>query len=249
MSSMRALICSFLGLCLLSISPLANAQGTFQNLGFESATIVPIPGDPYGRVQFAPAFPGWTGALGGIPQGGALYNSVFLDSAAISILDQGWNSVSNNFPQTRGGLITGSFTPVLIAGLGDPMQQPADATLSQTALVPADAQSLRFRAYLDFVGVSGSFTVRLGGQTLPVAPLLTTTKYTTYGADIHQWAGQVAELAFTAVAQQPHLGDTYFYLDTIAFSNQPIPEPSVFSLTILGTLLLGWQVLNRRRSP
>ena len=75
----------------------ASGQGSFQNLGFESASIVPIPGDPYARVQFVTAFPGWTGSEGGVQLGTALYNSWFLDSSGISIMDHGW-------PSTLGGL-------------------------------------------------------------------------------------------------------------------------------------------------
>ena len=45
-------------LAALSFTGKVQCQGAFQNLGFESATLVPIPGDSYGRVQFAKAFPG-----------------------------------------------------------------------------------------------------------------------------------------------------------------------------------------------
>jgi hypothetical protein len=46
------------GLALLLRAALpAQGQGTFQNLHFEAASIVLIPGDPYGRVQSADAFP------------------------------------------------------------------------------------------------------------------------------------------------------------------------------------------------
>ena len=62
----------------------ASAQGTFQNLDFESATIVPIPGDSLQRVEVAPAFSGWTIA-GGLS--GAMYHRRYLDSTGISIMD------------------------------------------------------------------------------------------------------------------------------------------------------------------
>src|SRR5258705_6340372 len=103
---------------LLAISTLAillcpaSGQGTFQNLDFESATLIPIPGDPYGSVQFAPAFPGWTGYIGTNQQGAALYNKVYLDSSGISIIDQGWSHLL-----TSGGVIDGNFTAVLQAGV------------------------------------------------------------------------------------------------------------------------------------
>jgi hypothetical protein len=74
------------GFTLLLSAGGALGQGTFQNLDFESATLVPIPGDGYNRVQFAQAFPGWTGSLGGYPVTAALTNNVFLDTAGIAIV-------------------------------------------------------------------------------------------------------------------------------------------------------------------
>src|SRR2546423_8508195 len=112
-----------IALAMLSVTQRsAHPQAAFQNLGFGSATIVPIQGDPYGSVLFAPAFPGWTGTIGGVPQTSALYNNLFLDSSGIGILDQGW-------PFAFAGVIEGGFTAVLQAGLG-PGSQPANASLS-----------------------------------------------------------------------------------------------------------------------
>src|SRR5438876_1900161 len=86
----------------------AQAQGTFRNLDFEAASLVPIPGDPYGRVEFAQAFPGWTGYVGGVQEIRALYDNFFLDSSGIGVLDQ-----SSSF----GGLVQGNFSAFLQAGL------------------------------------------------------------------------------------------------------------------------------------
>ena len=71
----------------LSVSSLlAPAQGTFQNLNFESAQIVSAGLPDPSLVQFAPAFPGWSGGYAGL----ALYNSAYLDTTGISIIDQSW---------------------------------------------------------------------------------------------------------------------------------------------------------------
>jgi hypothetical protein len=78
--------------------------------------------------------------------------------------------------------------------------------------------------------------------------LQTGANYILYGADIHAWEGQTAELDFTAFAQRPHIGDTYLYLDSIQFSAQGVPEPGVLGLSALGALLVGWRGLARRRS-
>src|ERR1017187_8264435 len=80
----------FLTIIPLFAAHLAASAANFQNLGFESASLVPIPADPYNRVQFGPAFPGWTGYVGGVQQTAALYNNEFLDTSGIGIIDHGW---------------------------------------------------------------------------------------------------------------------------------------------------------------
>jgi len=220
-----------------------EAQGTFQNLGFESPLLVPIPGDPFGRIQFSPAFPGWTGYVGGVQQTAALYNGAFLDSSGIGILDHGADFVFDPF--LHGRIIQGNFTAILQAGFGLGTFEPADTMLAQSAQVPVGTQSLQFSAFPD-LGPSGSFVVTIDGQDLSLIPLATGANYTTFGADIHSWAGQTAELGFTVFADRPHRGNVSLFLDSIQFSNQPIPEPSVFGLFGLGALLLGWRFLRGR---
>jgi len=233
---------SILCLAFLCAGVPARAQGTFQNLGFESAALVPISAN---AVQFAPAFPGWTGTIGGVQQTAALYNAITLDTSAISIIDHGW---SNPFGGP-GGVIQDNFTAILIAGLGSgPLgNQPGDVTLAQTGLVPVGAESLQFKAYALYSYPFNPFAVTLGGQTLSLLPLQAGSNYTLYGADIHALAGQDAELDFTLFAQRPHMGNNYLYLDSIEFSDQAVPEPGVFGLSALGALLLGWRTLARRR--
>ena len=233
------------GLAVLVSAWGAGGQSSFQNLGFESASLVPIPGDPYGRVQFATAFPGWTGLVGGEQQTAALYNNAFLGTSAISIIDSGWSITYPNL----GGVISGNFTAILQAGvLVTPTNYyPADATLSQTALVPATAESLRFRAY-DPSSLSPGIALRvtLGGQQLSLNALGSGANYTLYGADIHTLAGQSAELDFT-VPSPGNGGINYVFLDSIQFSTVAIPEPDVFGLCALGAMLLGWRFGHKRQ--
>ena len=121
----------------------APGQSTFQNLDFESATLIPIPGDPYGSVQFVAAFPGWTGYIGTNQVSAALYNRALLDSSGIAIIDSGWQHDLG----AAAGVIEGSYSAILQAGVVGTITNPQDTRLSQTGLVPAGAQSLRFKAY------------------------------------------------------------------------------------------------------
>jgi hypothetical protein len=227
MKARRILLPVFV-LCLAQ--PLAQVQGAFQDLGFESATLVPIPGDPYNRVQFDQAFPGWTGIVGGVQQSSALYNNYFLDSSGITIID------SNAPPYFNFHPTQGQFAAVLQAGwvLNVPGQL-ANTTLSQTGVIAPTYHSLLFEAA--FAG-SGGFGVSVAGQPVPFIPLQSDGNYELYGVDIRQWSGQSVEVDFTAFAANPHIGDIYVSLDAIQFSLLIIPEPGVCNLAFLGALLL-----------
>jgi hypothetical protein len=230
----------FLSGLALAFSLAVHGQGTFQNLGFESASLVAIPEDPYGSVQFNNAFPGWVAYVGGVQQDRSLYNNVFLDSSGISIIDNGFPLYYFGAPV---GVISGRFTAILQAGTTGPTATPADTTLSQTSLVPVSAESLRFRAY--FWPNYGPLRVLLGGQQLALTPLASGTNYTVYGADIHSWQGQVAQLDFTVLAGRPHVDNNNVYLDSIQFSPQPIPEPDMATLFACGIVLLGSRMFRR----
>ncbi len=213
------------GVISLALLRNVSAQG-FVNLDFESATIIPVSGDPYNRIEFTPAFPGWTGYTGTNVQTLALFSVIFLDSSGIGL---------------TGGL--SGYGAMLEAGntLTSPLM-PADTTLSQTGLVPPGTQSLLFYGdfYSELNETPNDFAVTLNGQALSLIPFGTDSGYTLYGADISSWAGQTATLAFTVFAQRPHHGNNYLYLDDIQFSPSAVPEPSVLSLLSVCILLLCW---------
>ena len=149
-----------------------------------------------------------------------------------------------------GGPISGQFTAYLQAGDALGGGGPADAALAQTGLVPLLAQSLRFRAQqFGFYGPgSGDLVVTLNGQPLSLITLSTGINYTTYAADIHDWAGQTAELRFTAVATLPRFENNNWFLDSINLASIPVPEPSTFALLAVGALVVwaGRQRLYRK---
>ena len=86
-------------------------------------------------------------------------------------------------------------------------------------------------------------TVSLGGAAVSIfgpqwfPSQIFQGSYTVFGGDISSFANQAGELLFQGGG----------LLDAVQFSNVPIPEPSVFGLSSLGGLLLGWRGLGRRR--
>jgi hypothetical protein len=229
-------------LIVLSAEIQACFSQNFTNLDFESATFVPISGDPFGRDQFAQAFPGWTVTVGGLPVSGTLSNNIFLDTAGTSIINSNYN-VSGFIP---GGRIEGKYTAILMSGTLTNTQTGVDTSLYQTGLVPIGTQSLQFKAYEAFDS-SGAFAVTLGGQTLSLSVLGSGTNYTLYGADINSFAGQPEQLNFTVFGENPHVNDEYLYLDSIQFSTQAVPEPGDLALLSMGIFFLGIRSWRRIR--
>jgi PEP-CTERM motif-containing protein len=201
----------------------------FQNLNFESGTLVPIPGDSFNRVFFDQAFPAWRGYVGTNQEAAALHNAIFICCSGVTL----WGGGSQ--PQLA---IEGTYSVLLHAGWYLNTEQPADTSIAQTGLVPPEARSLLFSAQ------AGPGLVSLGGSLVPVIPLSISSNYTVYGADISAWAGQQTELRFTAVA--PATLDHFWTLDSIQFSTTPVPEPSTFALLAV-TAALGWFYCRRQR--
>jgi len=218
----------------LTGTPFCHAQG-FINLDFESATIVPIPGDPFGSVQFGPAFPGWSAFYNASPLSSTtpvLYNNLFLGTSTLALLDQSFS-----------GSVISNFTAVLQGGTG--ASQPV-VGLAQSGLVPADSRSLQFlghtvRADNNF---PETFIVSMNGQPLPFFTLQNLGNHRLYGADISAFAGQTAELRFTQFSGGA-LYDT-LSLDNISFSTVAVPEPGTWTLLGLGGALC-WCATRRRR--
>jgi hypothetical protein len=204
----------------------ANAQGTFQNLNFESANIAGYPPGS-GDVPISAALPGWSGFYGNSPTSQVSYDGISLGGDVISVID---NQAPSYAP------LQGTYSVFLFGG-GAPSVISAEIT--QTGLVPAGTRSLLFDGY-----VSGApFVVTLGGQTINMVPLETfpssgsTPAYSLYGGNIPSaFAGQSETLTFTepAPANSP---PSMFELDNISFSPNTVPEPSPLALTGIGALL------------
>jgi len=217
-SSLAIVVCA---LALTSHLPTTKAQ-QFENLGFDSASIVLVPGDGYRRVEFAPAFPSWNGLVGGVTPERALHNNVFLSTAAIGIEGS-----------------PGNYAALIEAGLNEGTSTLVSSSLSQAGLVPLSANSMHFRAQ-----VYGSFQVSLQGQPLTLLQQGQDGHYVFYAADVSLFSGQIAELQFSSLpnpASNPH---SHAYIDAITFSPLIVPEPSAITLAALGAVPL---IFTRRK--
>ena len=205
-------------------TPSLHAQGTFQNLGFEQAAIVPVGGgNPSFYVVAASALPNWNTYINNSTVDWIVHNTISLSGTAISIHD----AASSRTP------LRGNYS-VFLQGSSATLS-PNNVSVAQTGLIPVGSQSLLFRAWGD------NFQVSVNGQTLSLIPVSSGGNYTVYGTDITPFAGSSTELRFTALPT----GSLFF--DSIQFSTSPVPEPTIIVLTGIGACLFGFRRWLRRK--
>lgn len=205
---------------LLTLAPgEVYGQGTFRNLNFESANVSGYA--PGTVVPISDALPGWTADFS--PSFGQVWcDAESLGGAMISVCD------SRALGLYGVGPLQGNFSAFLFGGEFGP------ASITQTGLVPADAKSLRMAV------AATLFNVSLGGVAIPMVPLANHSTYVEYGGDISAFAGQVLTLRLTApTPPPPQIPPSFFMVDDVTFSPEPIPEPATVSLLALGVLLIG----------
>ncbi len=202
--------------------------------------LVPLTNDsPF--YSFSLALPGWNGFSGTNQLNGALSDTIALDATVIGIFDR------NTTPSYNGSaVIQGNYTAFLEAALSYrlPPAGPANATLSQTGLVPIGTKSLSFLAE-----AYGPFQVSLGGVALNlISSPVPGQAYNLFQADISAFAGQTNELDFTVFAQNPYNNSpNVLLLDDIQFSPQAIPEPTALGLIMMAATGLGlWRLVSRK---
>jgi len=155
----------------LALPLAALAQGTFQNLDFESP-IPPLTPDPIiGVVPITNALPGWTGYLNGNPTDWVFYPNVALAGPSISMVN--------------------SLSPIVSSIQGNYSVFLNNAAIGQTGQIPSGASSLLFLR----VSQSG-FQVSFGGQSIPLVQFGTSGNNIIMAANISMFAGQTGELLF-----------------------------------------------------
>ena|ERR1035438_202029 len=226
------------GLALLFGAGRVTGQGTFQNLDFESATVIPAPGGIYA----SNAIPGWTAYYGSSanPTKSSTsiigYDGVSLGGATV-FLEDGTHPLGGG-PNPLQGLYS-----VLLEGSEDGVTA---ASIGQSGQIPLNANSLTFILNLNPTVFGRNLQITFNGQIIPFVQIGSTANYDIMGGNISSFSGQTGQLLFTA------LGGTEFtvgygLLDNIQFSDQSVPEPNLFSLSAVGACLVGWRFLGRRR--
>jgi hypothetical protein len=216
---------------LLLLSALgATGQGAFQNLGFENTTLTVFlinPSGPFYATNATVPGWGWSPHLNfgvGDPNTTVAFNNIALDAAAVTL----------HGPGSVEPVLSGDYS-ILLQGGSLPPEYPHGASIFQTGQIPLDAKSLTYLG-------GSALQVTFNGQSLSPIALESTPSYTEWGVDISPYAGQSGELRFAVP------WETGSMLDGIQFSPNPIPEPSVLSLSLLGFVLLRALRLWARRS-
>lgn len=210
---------------LLSAAIPTRAQGTFQNLGFESANIPN--GTPPGPIATSNALPGWNVFYGSNQISQTFYNDVSTGATQATLVGAndpfGPNAIEGNF----GVLLQGGSTLPY-------------AAITQTGLVPGSAESILFKA-----DSMGPMVLSLGGQDISYFAIGSGLNYTLYGGNIPiSLAGQVEELEFS-VPEGPG-GNNAWNIDSVVFSSSPLPEPGTLAVLGAGAVLFGLRRWRKR---
>ena len=229
----QELLATFAVLFLVVLS--AQGQGSFQNLDFESANL----SNPSGLDSDVPitnALPGWSASIGGVPVTQIWANVVSGGQATIDVPGPGWHTFNP-------GIIDGNYTVFLQAF--NPGQ--GNVSLWQNGMVPANAESLQFKAW-NAPSANEVFSVSFAGNNLSTVVFgsgesASGQGYTTYGVNIAPYADQTGQLEFTAFGGQ---GPNFMLLDDITFSTNTVtPEPNTLSLLLISGVAFGvghWRV-------
>ncbi|MCF7668400.1 MAG: hypothetical protein K9N48_01325 [Verrucomicrobia bacterium] len=192
---------------------LAQGQGTFKNLDFEQANIVPFNGEINpSLIDASEALPYWTVYTGNKQDNYVVYDTYAVGSPAVSIHD---------YKSTLTPL-QGSYSVGLQHSKGG---NPKTASIGQTGILPKDINSIIFYAVNP-----DDIKVTFSGQEIPITWLGNYKNADIVGGDISNYAGQSGELPFT------HLGAPILEIssiDNIYYSNDAIPESSNYIIILL----------------
>jgi hypothetical protein len=112
------------------------------------------------------------------------------------------------------------------------------ATIAQEGTIPTDAQSIRMKIVPFLSGSTPLVTI--GSQSIPMFVLSLDSNGILLGGGVSSYAGSLKELRISSpsLADHPYSIFGSFVLDNIAFSSQPIPEPTTTGLLVTGLIAL-----------
>src|ERR1051326_6528605 len=149
----------------------ALGQGSFQNLDFESAAIDQGSGPAF--VAVSDALPGWAAYDGTNQVTQVRFNDACIGSTCADLVGTNGVAVFGYIP------IEGGFSLLLQggqSGSGGNLYQ-TDASIRQTGLVPASAQSVLFKAHPD---PAGTLSLSVAGIDIPFLALSNGANYTVF---------------------------------------------------------------------
>ncbi|HEX3799741.1 MAG TPA: hypothetical protein VH413_13680 [Verrucomicrobiae bacterium] len=222
---MRLYIPAIIAVLSISIIARGNAQEAFQNLDFEGAFPAIQPSSPPGFYSTTVAFPGWTIYYGNeqgqsVPQSQTTYEQISTGETYVGLLGTTGPTIFT--------AISGRFSALIQGGV-----TASDASIRQTGTIPAGSESIEFES--SPISDAGSFLLSFEGHDISYYALSQGPNYTLYGGDISAFAGQTGELEFSALE-----GPNNWEVDSIVFSPNSVPEPSVWSLILCGTVFFGF---------
>jgi len=195
-----------------------DAQGTFQNLNFESANVSGY--SPDTEVPISVALRGWNGFYGTSQTSEVGYDIISIGGAVNALVD-------NEAPAFQP--LQGNDSAFLFGGVG------VSATISQTGTIPTGTESI----FMDAFEYDASPIVAINGQSISMMPVESFENYTLYGGTVPAAdVGQSVTLSLTDPAPQTG-GPSMFEVDDITFSPNAVPEPSTLALVLMGGVALG----------
>jgi hypothetical protein len=224
---------TFAALALSVLATLAASGQAFVNLNFEQAN-VSGPVDSLGRLPATNALPGWQTDVGTSPTSLVYFNTSDLDQMTVGI----YNSLAPVFIPHP---VLGQFTAYLEGDLGSITS--GVASIAQTGLIPAAAKTIRFAttSTSDLPGLNPSLYLLINGTAAPYYQAQQASGFTTWVADVSSYAGTTSTLKFQMAASYIPSSTHWIFgmgIDNIAFSTEPIPEPSSIALLAFGAVCL-----------
>lgn len=236
------------GILLMAVVALVVTRASatpFQNLDFEEAfTSAGFPGmhfppsQPGVDVDGPFALPHWTTT--NYSPGKVIYDTIALDSAAVSVHD-----VLSNLAQSSQLPLEGDYSVLLQAG-SSAGQPSRGVSIAQIGDVPLGTMSLRLMHRS--VTPHNFLEITVDGVVIPMIVLSNVGGLEMLGGDISSFAGMAAELKIEARIDPnpPNFTRSWNVIDAIEFSPVPVPEPGAGTLGLVGSALLALTVFARR---